>query len=268
MIPEFFSATSIDASAAIPAWLDLSAVVVGSLTGVLVAKERDLDLVGYLVLSLLGGLGGGLVRDVVMQVGDVYMLRSPLAIPVSAATGAMGFLFSGMLHRFPRLLTWTDIISVGLFVAAGTGKAMVYGLSPWACFLMGSVTGVGGGMLRDITLGETPKIFRRSNLYAICALLGSIAYYLLISVVHVSRVWTVVISVALVVLSRMWSLRYNVLSPAGVDLTPSVSKAARVVYTHARGRGEKEGESYIRRHASHALRQMGDMAPEKDARED
>lgn len=266
MIPEFFSATNVDASAAIPAWLDLSAVMVGSLTGVLVAKERDLDLVGYLVLSLLGGLGGGLVRDVVMQVGDVYMLHSPLAIPVSAGAGIVGFLFSGMLHKFPRLLAWTDIVSVGLFVAAGTGKAMVYGLTPWACFLMGSVTGVGGGMLRDIALGETPQIFRRSNLYAICALMGSITYYLLISAAHVSRPWSVAISAAVVVLSRMWSLRYNVLSPAGIDLTPSVSRAARVVYAHARTRGERSGESYIRHHARGSKELSGGKAPDDGLR--
>lgn len=249
MVPEFFSSAAGNAPASIPVWLDLTAVMVGSLTGVLVAKERDLDLVGYLALSVLGGLGGGLVRDTIMQVGDVYMLRSTLAIPAAVLTGIIGFLFSGSLHRFPRLLAWTDIISVGLFVVAGTDKALVYGLTPWACALMGTITGVGGGMMRDIALGDTPRIFLRSNLYALCALGGSFAYWIMASMAHVNQPWATILGVLVVVGLRMWSLRFNVLSPAGVDLSPTVGKVAREVYTRAAARGQEDAEVYVRRYA-------------------
>ena len=81
VISELISSASPDtAAAAIPAWLDITAVVVGAISGILVARERRLDLIGYIALAMFGGLGGGLVRDVVMQRGSVYMLNSPYAI--------------------------------------------------------------------------------------------------------------------------------------------------------------------------------------------
>lgn len=262
VIPELFSSYGPDTAAvAIPAWLDLSAVVAGSFTGILVAKERSLDLVGYLALSILCGLGGGLVRDTIMQVGDVYMLRSSYAIPVTVIAAILGFLFSGVLHKFPNLLNWADIISVGLFVAAGTDKAIVYHLSPWACALMGTVTGVGGGMLRDIFLGDIPKIFKRSNLYALCAVAGSAIYYVLVLILYINRPWAALACVAIVVALRMWSLKFNVLSPSDVDLTPKATHAARVVYHRAMARGEHEGKTYVTRYTT---RSDGDDDPHEN----
>jgi uncharacterized membrane protein YeiH len=223
MIPPLFASIDPDAASVfIPLWLDFAAVIVGCFSGILVAEERDLDLVGFVGLSMMGGLGGGLVRDVIMQVGDVYMLTSPLAIPGCVVAALVAFLFSGNLHRFPHLLAWTDIVSVGLFVCAGTDKAILYGLSPWACVLMGTLTGVGGGMMRDVLLGDVPKIFRRSNLYAICAVMGAALYFVLVSILTINKPWAALASVVAIVVLRSWSVRYNVLSPAGVDLTPEV----------------------------------------------
>ena len=119
MIPELISSSGPDVTAvAIPAWLDASAVAVGSVSGVLVATERKLDLVGFIVLAMLGGLGGGLIRDLIIQHNDVYMVNSPYAIPMTVLVGCGGFLFPSLLTRFPHLIEWVDIISVGLFVAA------------------------------------------------------------------------------------------------------------------------------------------------------
>lgn len=235
------------AAVSIPAWLDASAVAVGAVSGILVARERKLDLVGYVALSMLGGLGGGLVRDIIIQQGDVYMLESPYAVPMTVIVGCLGFLFPTVLDRFPHLLEWVDIVSVGLFVAAGTDKAMVYALNPWASVLMGTLTGVGGGMLRDIFLGDTPRIFRRSNLYAICAVVGSVVYYMVILHLNVTRPWAVTLCVATVVLLRRASLRYNILSPAEVDLSPAVGREVRNVYNLAQEEGMRKSERIMRR---------------------
>ena len=232
MLPSLF-AISPDVTAPIPIWLDLLSVMVGSLSGILVAREKELDLVGFIALSLMCGLGGGLLRDMIMQRGGVYVLTSPLAIPLSTATGILGFLFSGALLKFPSLWEWVDIFSVALFVAAGTGKAMNYQLSLWSCLLMGTFTGVGGGMLRDISLGDTPRIFQRSNLYALCAVVGSAAYYLLIYI-GINRFWVVVGCVSVVVTLRRLSLRYDIMSPNNVDLTPKVGHAAKKAYVETK----------------------------------
>lgn len=226
----------------IPGWLDLAAVIVGGFAGVLAAEKRRLDLVGYVGLALICGLGGGLIRDTILQDGTVYMMDSPYAIPGAALTGALGFLFPSLLSRHPHLLEWVDIISVALFVVAGTDKAIVDQSLPLACMLLGTVTGVGGGMLRDVFLGEVPRIFKRSNLYAICSFAGAAAYYLLVVVLHVRKLWALAICVLTVVALRRWSLRYNVLSPADVDLMPRAEAGARKLMQQAEERERAAGE--------------------------
>ena len=224
-MPPFFSPYGIDAiSVGIPYWIDLLTVIVGAISGILVARERHLDLVGFISLGLLGGLGGGLIRDIMMQQGGVYMLTSPYAIPAAVTASILLFIFPEPLDRFPRMLEWVDIVSVGLFAVVGTDKALIFHLLPFSIILMGSVTGVGGGMLRDVFLGDIPRIFQRSNLYAFCAVAGSLSYYLLVSHAGVTKVWAAIICVMVTVGLRRWSLKYNVLSPADVDLTPHVMK--------------------------------------------
>lgn len=224
----------------LPLWLDLAAVAVGSFSGVLAAQKRGLDLVGMVALCFMCGLGGGLIRDVIMQVGNVYMLQSRWAIPVALAAGVFGFAFPGLFRKFPRLLEWADILSVALFVATGTDKAIAYNLYPMACVLMGIVTGVGGGMLRDVFMGEVPRVFVRSNLYALCAVAGAVTYYGCIEWVRLRRPWAAVACVLVTVGLRRLSLRYHILSPAGRDWTPELEEQARWVAHHARRRRRED----------------------------
>lgn len=222
-MPPFFSPCGMDyISVAVPSWLDLATVIVGALAGIIVARKRHLDLVGFVGLGLLGGLGGGLIRDVMMQHGGVYMLDSPYAIPAAVLTALIVFFFPRPLDKFPRALEWIDIISVALFAVVGTDKALIYHLLPMSIILMGSITGVGGGMLRDVFLGDIPRIFQRSNLYAFCAVAGSTSYWAAVTYAHISKPWAAVLCVIVTVGLRRWSLHYDVLSPADVDLTPHV----------------------------------------------
>ena len=232
-MPELFTTYPELAAVSLPTWVDLASVIVGSAGGVAVARSRHLDAVGVVGLALLCGLGGGLIRDVMMQVGSVYMLDSPFAIPASAATALVAFLFPRPLDRAGSLLEWLDIAAVALFALVGTDKALVYGLLPASCLLMGIMTGVGGGMLRDVFLGEVPRIFQRSNLYAVCALAGSAAYYAAVVLFSVSKLWAGLLCIAVTIGLRRWSLRFDVQTPADVDLGPRVSepvrRAARIV---------------------------------------
>lgn len=218
----------------IPIWLDLASVIVGALAGVWAAQERKLDLVGYIGLGFLCGLGGGLIRDMAMQVGSVYMLQSPYAIPFVVATGIIGYFFPQIIKRYPNLLDWLDILSVGLFVVAGTDKAIHYNLYPMACMLMGVLTGVGGGMMRDVFLGDTPRIFQRSNFYAMAAVGGAIAYFLLVGNLAVNQNLAAGISVLTTIALRRVSLHYNIMTPVDMDLAPAVTKASKKITKHVR----------------------------------
>ena len=136
VVPEIFASLSPELVAvSLPTWVDLASVVVGSATGIAVARQRHLDAVGFVGLALLCGLGGGLIRDIMMQRGGVYMLDSAFAIPASAATGIVAFLFPRPLDRAGKLLEWLDITAVALFALVGTDKALVNGLLPASCLM-------------------------------------------------------------------------------------------------------------------------------------
>ena len=220
----------------LPAWLDLASVAVGGISGALVARERKLDPIGFIGLSMLCGLGGGLIRDMAMQVGTAYMISNAYAIPSTVAIGFAVFFFGRWFEKVPDVIEWVDIISVGLFALGGTDKAIVYHLLPISAILMGTLTGVGGGMLRDVFLGDVPKIFKPSNYYAVCAVAGSAVYYALVVWVGLDKYLSAVVLMLVTVGLRRWSLAHGATTPGAHDLTPAVK---RIVRERARGRVKK-----------------------------
>lgn len=226
---------------AIPIAFELLAVIVASASGVLTARQNRLDLVGAIGLAVLVALGGGLIRDVILQEGDVYILQQPLALPVSIATAAAVFVFPVMVEKPDRLVAVLDIFSVGLFAVMGADKTMAYGYPAVTCVMMGFFTAVGGGILRDVCLARVPYVFQRSNFYAMAAIAGSIAYMTLIKSLGMWNIAAAVISVALTMFIRWWSIRYNIMSPTEVDLhklPEPVKKVARPVVRPIRRAGQ------------------------------
>ena len=219
-------------SVAIPLAFELLAGVVAAATGALTARENKLDLVGAIGLAVLVSLGGGLIRDVILQEGNVYILRQPLALPVAIATAAAVFTFPVMVEKPDRLVAILDIFSVGLFAVMGADKTMLYGYPAITCVMMGFFTAVGGGLLRDVCLARVPYIFQRSNLYAIAAIAGALTYIVLVQCLDIWNIAAAVISVAVTMAVRWWSIRYNIMSPTEVDLhklPEPVKKVARPV---------------------------------------
>lgn len=236
-VPDFFEYLSPNVAVSLPAWLDLASVAVGGLTGALVARERRLDPIGFIGLSMLCGLGGGLIRDMAMQSGGVYMLDNPYAIPAAVLIGLVAFLFPGPFARIPNLIEWVDIISVALFALGGTDKAIVHGLLPISAVLMGTLTGVGGGMLRDVFLGDVPGIFKPSNFYAVCAVAGSAVYYVLVMFLGANKYLAAILLMVVTVGLRRWSLSVGATTPADVNLVPQLKRLARTAHvtrTHQR----------------------------------
>lgn len=219
-------------SVAIPLAFELLAVVVAAATGALTARENKLDLVGAIGLAVLVSLGGGLIRDVILQEGNVYILRQPLALPVAVATAAAVFTFPVMVEKPDRLVAILDIFSVGLFAVMGADKTMLYGYPAITCVMMGFFTAVGGGLLRDVCLARVPYIFQRSNLYAIAAIAGALTYIVLVQCLDIWNIAAAAIGVAVTMAVRWWSIRYNIMSPTEVDLhklPEPVKKVARPV---------------------------------------
>lgn len=223
--PASVAATAVGSTAStpvsVPVWLELIAIVVASVSGALTAREKKLDLVGAVCLAVICSLGGGLLRDMVLQVGNVYILNQPIAMPAAIITAAVVFVAPAVVAKQDRLIAVLDIFAVGLYAATGADKALVYGFDPIICITMGFFTGVGGGMLRDVFLGQVPYIFQRSNLYAVAAIAGATTYVAL-SAAGVPHTIGVVACVAVTMGLRWLSLRYNIMSPTEVDLSRMV----------------------------------------------
>ena len=213
---------------AIPLGFEMVAIVVASACGVLAAREHKLDFIGAIGLAVLCALGGGLIRDVILQEHNVYILQQPLALPVSIVTAAAAFVFPRVVEKPDRLIAVLDIFAVGLFAVMGADKAMFYGYGFTVCVMMGFFTAVGGGMLRDICLAQVPYIFRRSNLYAIAAIAGSLVYVVLVKSLSVWNIAAAVVSVVITMAIRWASLKFNIMSPTEVDLH-RVARIARPV---------------------------------------
>ncbi|MEI5673885.1 MULTISPECIES: trimeric intracellular cation channel family protein [Nocardioides] len=152
--------------------LDLVGIFVFAISGALVAVRKDLDVFGVLVLAGTTGLGGGFLRDVLIDATPPAALADWRYLLVPLGAGLLVFRFHPTLGRLERTVNVFDAFGLALFCVAGALKALDYGLSPLPAALMGMVTGIGGGMLRDLLAGRVPVVFR-GELYAIPALAGA-----------------------------------------------------------------------------------------------
>ena len=209
------------AAVALPAWLELGAVVAGSVSGALEACRKRLDIIGVCVLALITALGGGLIRDMILPTNQIYMLDTPIAVVLCLIVGLAAFFFAGLFYKLDKPIAVFDIISVAAFTIAGADKALMLGYGIIPCVLMGVLTGVGGGFVRDICLGRIPNIFRSSNFYAVCSLAGAVVYYTMVEL-HVVKLGAAVACIVVVVGLRWLSLKYNLITMAPVDLTPKI----------------------------------------------
>lgn len=152
--------------------LDLLGIFVFAISGALVAVRKGFDVFGVLVLAGTTGLGGGFLRDVLIDATPPAALADWRYLMVPIAAGLMTFAFHSTVGRLERVVNVFDAFGLSLFCVTGALKATEYGLGPFPAALMGMVTGIGGGMVRDLLAGRPPDVFSGS-LYATPALAGA-----------------------------------------------------------------------------------------------
>ena len=152
--------------------LDLLGVFVFALSGAALAVSRRFDAFGVLFLASVAALGGGVARDVLLDVPPVA-LQDTRYLVVPLVAGVLVFFFSPLVERLSGAVRLFDAAGLGLFVAVGTGKALELGVGALGSALLGVLTGIGGGVLRDVLAGVVPVVLRR-ELYAVPALLGAV----------------------------------------------------------------------------------------------
>jgi uncharacterized membrane protein YeiH len=165
--------SSVEATGVLLVVLDLTGIFVFALSGGLVGVRKELDVFGVLVLAAATGLGGGFMRDVLIGAAPPAALTDWRYLLVPVVAGLVTFWFHPALGRMERLVTVFDAAGLGLFCVAGALKALDYGLGPVPAALMGALTAVGGGVVRDVLAGRVPVVLR-SELYATPAFVGAL----------------------------------------------------------------------------------------------
>lgn len=156
----------------VTAALDWLGIVVFAITGALVASRKQMDLVGFVLLGTVTGVGGGTLRDVLLDV-PVFWVCQPAYLIVCTAVSAVVFFTAHIPQSRHRLLLWLDAVGLALFAAAGAEAALLAGAGPVVAAAMGMITATFGGMLRDVLGGESPVILSR-EIYASAALAGAV----------------------------------------------------------------------------------------------
>src|SRR6476619_7475969 len=152
--------------------LDLVGVFGFALTGGLVAVKKGLDLFGVLVLAAAAALGGGIMRDVLIGDTPPVGISDWRLVGAAVVAGLVTFLFHPGVERISRLVRVLDAAGLATFAIGGSLKALGAGTDPLAAILVGGITAVGGGIVRDVLAGQVPEVLRR-EMYALPALFGS-----------------------------------------------------------------------------------------------
>ena len=154
-------------------WVGLAAVAVNALTGVLDAGRKNMDLVGVVMVGSATALGGGTVRDLLLD-RQVFWISDQTYLVAALATTLLVFFLVRGLRLPPRLFLVPDAVGLALFTIVGTQVALVWE-APWlAASLLGVITGVVGGVLRDVLCNDVPLVFVRGELYASAAWAGAL----------------------------------------------------------------------------------------------
>ncbi len=158
--------------------LDLVGVAVFAITGALAAGRKHMDLFGVVVIALATALGGGTLRDLILGSYPVFWISSPIYIFVGTAAAALTFVLARFIKFPERALKFADALGLAVFTVIGTGKAIYLGVPDSVSVIMGVMTGVAGGIIRDMLSGEIPLVLR-AEIYATASLCGAATLALL-----------------------------------------------------------------------------------------
>jgi uncharacterized membrane protein YeiH len=156
------------------ALLDFASVAVFAFTGALVASRAQLDIVGFAFMACLTAVGGGTVRDVLLDRNPIFWIAQPAYLAVACAAALIVFVTAHRLESRLRTLIWLDSFALAVAVAAGTGVALSLSQPAAVVVIMGMITGCMGGLMRDVVLSEVPLVLKQGELYVSAAFAGAL----------------------------------------------------------------------------------------------
>jgi uncharacterized membrane protein YeiH len=199
----------------VPLWIDLAAVVVGALAGAGIAARERFDLIGALLLAVVMGLGGGIVRDLLLGLRPVA-ITSRYYLPAAVAAAVAGFVFTSLVRRFGALFVVLEALSVGLFTVVGVEKTLLYDLPYATAILVGVAAAAGGGVLVDLIAGRPVEVIRQGPWNATAALAGA-GVYVVSEILGAPTGASQAAAFSVVVGMRLAALRWGLRTPLPAD---------------------------------------------------
>jgi uncharacterized membrane protein YeiH len=162
----------------VPLYLELSSVIVGSLDGASHAIRRRYDVIGLMTIGIIGGIGGTMLRDIILSDGPPLALRKSVYLLTAVVSTLVGLLFHKIEHRMQWIVWLLDTLTLGIFTVAGMDRAIGIGLPQSSALLVGVITGVGGSFIRDVVSRDVPALLVPGKPYATASLFGGLVYLL------------------------------------------------------------------------------------------
>jgi len=223
-----------------PTVIDVVATFLAALSGAIFAVERRFAITGVLAIAIATGIGGGVMRDVLLQQPPVAFTEL-VYMPTAIIAAFVGFFFISLAKRGGTIILVLDPIWMGLFAVIGAQKAMNADLNALAAMLIGCVTAFGGGILRDLLSYEMPELVKPGPINYLAAILGSVLYVALVKWGHVDKVASEWVTIVFVFGLRMLSLKFGIRAPQPVDVRAALPGTASAQAKRRRRRRDDGG---------------------------
>jgi uncharacterized membrane protein YeiH len=198
--------------------LDLAGVFASALLGGAISRSLDLDLFGFVVVGIVSGLGGGMLRDTLLQNGPPAALTDPRYVPVALVGALIAFFVHFSERAWDRIFTVLDAAVIGFWSVAGVQRTFEAGLGWLPAIIMGTVTAVGGGAIRDLMLRRVPAVLGGNALYASVAVASASA--MVVCQQLGSPTVGIVVAILLSLLLRLAAVRWKWALPNGRNWQP------------------------------------------------
>lgn len=190
--------------------LDFVGTFAFAISGIRLASRKQIDWFGAYLIGLVTAIGGGTVRDLLLDVTPFWMLDSRYFLTTGVAL-VVTFLFKEKITKWANTLYLFDAIGLGLFTVVGISKSIEAGLPFWVCIAMGTITGAIGGVIRDVLLNDVPLLLRR-DIYAMACVIGGIIYFACIYF-NLSIPITEIVAASTIIVVRIVALKYHIHLP-------------------------------------------------------
>jgi len=181
-----------------------------ALSGIRLASAKQFDWFGAYAIGFVTAIGGGTVRDLLLDVTPFWMI-DPAYLVLTGIALLASLLFKHQLFSFGKTLFLFDTIGLGLFTMVGLEKSLDAGLPFWTCIIMGAITGALGGVIRDTLINEIPLLFRK-DIYALASIAGGVVYFVCIEL-GLADTWAFPVAAVSVIAIRALAVKFHIHLP-------------------------------------------------------